>query len=638
MQFTIGPDVILRRRLADALAGFPEDLPYEIEEDRSNLDYAKGLKEDAERYASVGDIGNYRQHKVEDDKVVVTFEPPVQVTSEKQEELAASSRYIEETVITDRAMKSLAARKVGDGFELDEALALSQARDDPLIFRKRRRVGDHTSQDMIAAVAACVIFFGDTSSPEYDWALDVLERIEGMEEQSDIHPESILSPHPTSFLIASLARLRVLNPSDVELARRLIRLTSYSLREIRDQTLMALFGDPEPAVAWATAQLAMGFSIRHRPTIKDDGQYDDSANEVADRKSVEEALAVVGTTRAGVLPELPPAWIKMVGPSRKAISEESVWGDPDPSFSGNYAARYLRHLPIEYLCENEAFKPLVEVTLKRFVGWTADRLMPSWRDRERRSHDTGTEHVEWTTFLGDYIARAAPYFEIQIVEKEFLAPFLVDDEDALHVLAPFVDVTVCRQVIDAPTIPANTLALLDLCVDRLVRDPTFDTSYYRAGEVHGSNLPRLIKALLFIPVEKADGAARFANGDWREIGLVMPIITRLVAQVGWSLVVMDNFLTLCERAGNAYPIGDFAVQIGSVLSSIEDGHGSWGGTTIPARIAGIVQRLSDSNFPLQDTQASNLLTILDSLIDLGDRRSVALEQSAAFKGVRREVK
>ena len=641
MQFMVSPDKSLRKGIKDALAEFPTTLPYEIEENRSDRSYTEALKEDATRYAAIGDIGNYRQHTVDGDKVVVTYQPTVLSTSQQSKELAASGRYIQETVVTGWAMKSLAERNLGDDIDLAEVSALAKARDDVLMFRNRRSVGDHTTQDMIAAVAACVICFRDSSSPEYGWALDVLRRIEGMTERSEVHYESALSSHPTCFLIAGLARLRMSKPADMELARRLMRLTSYPLREARDLALAALFRDPDLTVAWTTLRLAINLSVRHRPTIREDGSRDHSANQMADRKDLTQALTVVGTNQDLISPPFPPAWVKMgktIGQKSSdvyASSVEEVWDEPDPSFNAVYAARHLRHFPMESFCRDDVFKQLVEVTLKRFVVWTSDRLIPSWEDQERRSHNSGFEHVDWTNLLGDYIARAAPYFEPDIVVRDFLAPSLVDDEDALQVLASFVDSTVCRQVFDAQTIPGNTFPILDLCVDRLVHDPTFASSSYRSGEVHGDNLPRLIKALLFVSVEKADGAERFANGDWSEVGLVMPIVTRIVAEVGWSLFVMDNFLTLCERAGKAYPIGDFSVQIGSVLGSMEDSRGTWSGTTIPARIAGIVQRLADENFPLQDEQARDLLTILDSLIDLGDRRSVALEGSEAFRGVQR---
>jgi hypothetical protein len=51
----------------------------------------------------------------------------------------------------------------------------------------------------------------------------------------------------------------------------------------------------------------------------------------------------------------------------------------------------------------------------------------------------------------------------------------------------------------------------------------------------------------------------------------------------------------------------------------------------------MVQRLADGNFPLRADQAQELLKVLDALIDLGDLRSAALEQTEAFKGVQGPV-
>ena len=113
----------------------------------------------------------------------------------------------------------------------------------------------------------------------------------------------------------------------------------------------------------------------------------------------------------------------------------------------------------------------------------------------------------------------------------------------------------------------------------------------------------------------------------------MPSVTRLVGAIGWSPFVMQTFLTLCERAGPAYPLDAFAVQANAILGSITNARGGWAGTMLPARMAATVQRLADANFPLRVDQAQGLLRVLDALIDLGDRRSAALEQTEAFKGV-----
>jgi hypothetical protein len=53
---------------------------------------------------------------------------------------------------------------------------------------------------------------------------------------------------------------------------------------------------------------------------------------------------------------------------------------------------------------------------------------------------------------------------------------------------------------------------------------------------------------------------------------------------------------------------------------------------LPAQMAAIVQRHADWNFPLRHEDAQELLKVLDALIDLGDQRSVAPEQTEAFPG------
>ncbi|MCR6732846.1 MAG: hypothetical protein NVV83_01520 [Afipia sp.] len=150
----------------------------------------------------------------------------------------------------------------------------------------------------------------------------------------------------------------------------------------------------------------------------------------------------------------------------------------------------------------------------------------------------------------------------------------------------------------------------------------------------GYDMPDLIKALLLVNVEAdCPGAARFANGDWSDIAIIMPLVTKLMKEAGWSTFVMQKYLTLCEKAGAAYPLDAFIDQAGAALNSIEHAKGSWIGTSLPARLAAIIQRLAGANYPLEVNRARGLLRLLDALIDLGDRRSAALEQDEAFRRV-----
>jgi hypothetical protein len=231
------------------------------------------------------------------------------------------------------------------------------------------------------------------------------------------------------------------------------------------------------------------------------------------------------------------------------------------------------------------------------------------------------------------LARIVPFVALDVARNVLIKPFLADDEEALSVLARFADRTVCRHIFDAATIPENTIPLLDDCVSRVLQDRTFKPKTWHAGEVHGYGMPELIAALLFVNASDAPGATRYVNGDWSQIDTVLPIIDRMVQHVGWSSFVMGKFLDLCERAGRAYPISKFGLQANAALAAIDNAEEGWSGTILPAGMAAVVQRQADWNFPLNPADAQELLNVLDALIDLGDRRSAALEQTEAFRGI-----
>lgn len=652
MHSVLGPDENLGLRLKEALARFPDNLPYETEEARSDRNFTASLKEFAERHAGLGDIANYRKHNTDGEQTVISYQSPVTATPEQTQQIAANETYLKEMAVIGWARKSLADNTPSDGMTLADAIALARERDEASMFKERRDVGEYGPQSLIAAVAVCVIRFGVPSSQDCEWALDVLARVENMKERPDTLYNSKIPWHPTIDLINSLAHMRESNPSDAELVRRLIRLTVYPLGEVSNQAFAVLLCDSDPRVAWIAARLALELAIYHRPKIEEDGRRDDRVNWAARKKSLRRALRDLGgngitplrkifrrVLRAlggnGIAPltPLPPAWVRTTRRGRNGqLEDELTWVEPDPFFDAQFAVSALQHLPIEAWCQSDIYRPLLQRALQQFVAWTSERLMPSWR--EHGSDRDLAWMIPWTRLLGDLLTRAAPYYETEVVRKEFLAPFLTDDANGLRVLTPFADRTVARHVLDAQTIPGNTFDLLNDCVERVVRDRAFNPAADRAGEVHGHDLPELIRALLCVAVEKADGAARFVNGDWSQIELITPLVTRLVTATGWSPFVMGQFLTLCERAGDAYPLDAFAVQANAVLAAIENAKGGWAGTLLPARTAGIIQHLADANFPLQADQARELLRILDALIDLGDRRSAALEQTEAFRGIR----
>ena len=94
------------------------------------------------------------------------------------------------------------------------------------------------------------------------------------------------------------------------------------------------------------------------------------------------------------------------------------------------------------------------------------------------------------------------------------------------------------------------------------------------------------------------------------------------------------FLTLCERSKANYPAEAFADQLISVISNASNGLVQWHDVLAPARIAELVHDMAHRDSPMPLTLAQKFLRILDWLVDMGDRRSAALQLSESFRDVR----
>lgn len=630
MLFVVGRDEGLREQFRNALAQFPENLPFEFEEERGNAELAASLREKAKRWAGLGDRVNDRQSQ-DEEKVYIHYDPPEGMSPAQQQRLDSATTYLHEQGVLGWATHYLETGILRQGMTLAEAVAFARDRDKSTLFKQRLDVGSHTAQSVVSAVAACVIRHGFDDRANIDWAIDVLRRIENMKELPDQFMGSHIPWPPANHLVVSLAELRKRNISDKSLAERLLLLTTYPFEGVAKLALLALLRDPDNSVSWVAAQLAFDLALSYRPIVRRDGRRDNTTERKAHAKALKKAKQRLKNGVIETLDPLPTPWAKSSTQRRgREWEDEDNWIDPDPYFYSKEMADLAKEFPIEAWMASPCIRPLLENALEQWVQWTAEKLMPSGKEHNV-SDRAATDTFEWARALGDTLSRVAPLINDTVMAR-LIRPFLAEGDAALTVLARFTDHLVCRQVLDAATVEPGTLKLLDACLDRLVDDRVFQRGW-RTGEMHGYDLPQMVDALLFVNVELAPGAARFANSDWSQIALVLPLVTKLIEQIGWATAVASRFLTLCERAGTAYPVAIFADQANAMLRALTSRQESWTGTLLPARMASVVQRLAEANYPLMPDTAQRLLTVLDGLVDLGDRRSAALEQSDAFRRV-----
>ena len=497
MRFRISSNHSLCTRFQDVLTRFPEELPYEVEEKRTIPEFTQVLQDKAITNAGFGDISNYYQELSEGGQRLVGYQSPALKSPDGMKELVETSTYLHKSTITQSAMDALETGTRSDKFRIDEAISLARSCDHESMFKRRNEVPSHTDQSMIAALAAYVIRFAGDSIAVRSWALGVLDRIENMSEIPGVFSADYNPWRPTRFAIHILQDLRKETPNDLQSVRRLMRFTLSPLKEISNLAFFALLGDPDPRVSWTAMQLALGLATLYRPRINKDGSRDNRVNETAWKKGLRRALRTLTTGGVPRPIQLPEAWIKVEEQDRPLgrLRDDSGLIEPDPCFDAPRVADIFRHLPIESWCKSEVLRPTIETTLEDFVIWTSKRLMLSspdkWHKRDRRVVDL----IPWMSCLGSLLARAAPYFEMEMMRDVMLAPFLCDDEDALSVVGAFAGSMVARHIFDAERIPSSAFGLLEICVDHVVGNPTFARTKGGAADVHGVELRRLIEAL-----------------------------------------------------------------------------------------------------------------------------------------------
>ena len=639
--FALSREPDLRAAFRECLARFPVELPYNYEEERNNPSLEAELREQAEQWAGFGDGANYRASPVHDSpKVLIEYVSPVPVSDEKQQRAEEAGAALDEHSIAGWAAKSLRLGALEPSRTLESAFAVAQTRDTPTLFERLTPAGGGMAQVAVAGVAACILVFGKPSPEVEAWARDVMRRVEGMQEERDEVRGGNLPWHPAFLLITTL-RADLGNPEmKHDAAARLIGLCGHPDAKVTEAALAALLSCSELPIAWNAVVLASDLWHYHEPVIRSGGERDFSAQRAAVAAAVARAAARLRDEAMAVPGPLPEPWPRRQQRWGIGIGEADFFGTREPNVIFDYsaAAETVQKVPIEALCGSDQYKAPFLAYVRNLAAWTVGRFnpedQPPDRGRLRRREYAGLS--QWPARLGELLARIVPFVEAETMKADYLGAFLEpDDENGLELTSHFAESVVCRHVLDAPSIHPHALPLLSLCLDQVRADPALRRSNYRSGKLHGFHLPRAVKSLLFVPIsEEASGSARFANGDWTDLPLVLPLVEDLVRECGWAPDVMEVFLTLAERAGISYPIDAFVTLVTSVLTELGGNADGWVGSMMPARLSGAIQVLADGNYPLSQDRATALLRLLDMLIDHGDRRAAALEQSETFREIR----
>jgi hypothetical protein len=636
----------IRERAREAILNFKSALPYQYEEHRKILEAREHLTAQALEYAELADPKNYQAYRTKEDsdQVAIVHVSPSAAKPENVARAEEASKRLKQTGLWMWASKSFQEKTLSDTYTVEGAIALAREADASDLFEHSNEENVEELLGMrrgaVAATAAIALSFREGLTQEdLEWARDVLRRAIRLPEEPDPmwFSGSVIPWHQGIYVARGLAADLREGTAARDAARDLLGLIVHPLEVVSLAALeeVCKLWFINPKLTWAA--LILAFSLCHAP-----------------RHLGREAQAVVDAALAfyesgsgwASLPLPPPAWVKAEpGKGRRrwqryeeydaddAADATRVWDEPDDFWQSKWAAAILRCIPFDEVLNSSAKSVLLDF-LAGVLDWTNQKSAPPWVKPGRRN-PPATEILEWTHALGSRLGYVAGLIPLADFQARFLDPILgLDGDNCWALLSPFASTYVCVYVYDTSVVPADAVATLDLCLGRLLQASAFRRDAYHSGEFSGSDQPALVSTLMFVSVERADLAARYVNGDWSEIGRILPLIDRFVRAGGWAASVMDPFLTLCERARSNYPADAFADQVFATIGDGPDNLKGWRGTFIPARIAELVQHFAHRDTPMKLALAQKFLRILDMLVDMGDRRSAALQLGEAFREVR----
>ena len=638
-------------RLSNAFAAFPTELAFIREEQRDNEEAIAALRIEAANLAELADLESYRAYRTKvPDQVLIVHESPSANTAEAEAARQAALNSLSEHALWGVAKKAFDIGKIEDPDAFARHLALARSLDSPdLYLGAGEDIEIGIRRGGVAAIAAMILHFREgQDGATLIWARDVLKRaVCAPDREGRATPSAKIPWHEASFAARGFAA-DIRSGTDVSAARSaLLRLVAHPLEAVASLTVREAFGlwDVDPRLGWAALSMALALCTLPRRRWDDDTDDIPTAEDRAEA-ALGRAEAIHVGSDWPLLPSPPPAWVELSEDEARVrrhhvdarelsdvIDPMRIWAPADAHWHGSWAGELIGLVPIAAILESPARSAFLQ-SITRFLDWTIARNAPPWKKPGRRDDPDSNLH-EWTHGLGSLVGKILSEVRLAEVRARLFDPILtLEGEACWSLLAPLAETFVCAGVYDALELHADAVELLMACVDRMLGARQLQRDGWRSGTLTGFDQPRLARTLMLISVEHAGGAARFANGDWTALRAVLPVIDRFVRGAGWAPTIMGGYLTLSERARDAYPAKDFAEQLLYVLGPGDEAPAGWSSYMLPARIAGMIQHLSTREAPMAPGLAQALLRLLDRLVDMGDRRSAALQLSEAFREVR----
>ena len=265
----LSADDELREKARAGIQGFPQDLPFDFEEQQKDEEEIGELRRTAEIWAEYGRGENYSAVRAGDDDV--TYIQLINPRATDPDMIAAAQQR--ETMnqrleILNWVHDCFKREVLSDRLPVSRGLEGAKFLDTPGLFSEaysHTRSIDHPQVIVSGVAAAALAFSEDLHASHLDWASDVVLRASATpEDQHELwFAGAALLDHPCLSAVRGLAALVRRGTGAQDAKRALIRLACHPLEKVSQAAFGAALAawDDHPAFAWAALDLGLKLSV-----------------------------------------------------------------------------------------------------------------------------------------------------------------------------------------------------------------------------------------------------------------------------------------------------------------------------------------------------------------------------------------
>lgn len=624
-----------------ALQRFPDDLAYDLEEEREDAGWVESLRERAIRYAAFARHENYAVEQAAGGNAIqIAFNDPRSNDPEWKERVQEAGRQLALSGMAAWASNCLDRGVPLPREEYAPHLSLVRTSAEHKLGRIAADAFVERGQAAAGVAAACLVLGTDLEPEEVAWCKARVLDAAVSPVTAAAWAEPFMMPvfDLAEYAVSGLAGLALRGEAGSAELELLLRLCAHPNDAVARKAVTAAvrLHAIHPKIAWAALLLLLRRAVV--PVRPFDPNHPEGRPE-AERSRMDAAVADVVVWYRGSGDDFGSYELPAV--LEPLVDEDRPWRNGvrrpmDAHLHYKLLGETLGELPWETLIPDPILTAPTLEMLERLTGWTVGSMQPFEGQRSQRQSDDRriSELMTWGHHLYAALARAALVMPVSETRRRFLDRTLALPDDAcLMLLKGFISQLSARGVMDPLEASPAALALLRACAERVSLVEELSKQDY--GDTLWSHyLGPILKDLLFVSIDDANRATRFANGNYVDLAMILPIVDAMATAATRSSLGLSAYLTLCERSVALFPTDHFVQVVSGILGDRPVAPTNWIGDLAPGRIAALIHDFAERDSPITASLARMMLIILDALVDVGDRRSAALQASQIFREVR----